>query len=112
VHFQTFYDAIKLCGHRWTFEIMTALQRQPLRFTELIRAIQPTPSSKSLNDALRRLQEHGLVCRPTDGEQPLYRLTAAGAHLLPHMTTFTENLQQWRETYCQQQMPQRCRCAE
>jgi DNA-binding HxlR family transcriptional regulator len=108
VHFQTFYDAIKLCGHRWTFEVMAALDQQPLRFTDLMRTIQPIPSSKSLNDALHRLQEQQLVCRVTN-DSGLYQLTAAGQHLLPLMAAFTRDLQQWTKTYRQQGAPQRCR---
>ncbi|RGC68212.1 hypothetical protein C5N14_14935 [Micromonospora sp. MW-13] len=31
--FQRVYDAVRLCGHRWFLEILTALQQgQPMRF--------------------------------------------------------------------------------
>jgi DNA-binding HxlR family transcriptional regulator len=97
--FQTFYDAVKLCGHRWTLEIMSALQQQPMRFTDLLQTIQPRPSSKSLNEALRRLQNQGLVCRLRGADRGLYQLTPAGHHLLPLVMAFVADLRQWTKTY-------------
>ncbi|GAB3147007.1 hypothetical protein GCM10027290_29630 [Micromonospora sonneratiae] len=104
--FQTYYDAINLCGRRWTLEIMTALQQQqPMRFTDLLRAIQPTPSSKSLVEALRRLHDQGLICRPGGPDGALYQLTPAGMHLLPLLMAFLADLQRWSESYRTDQKP-------
>ena len=46
VDFQIFYDTAKLYGYRWTLEILTALRERPLRFTDLIQTITPTPLRK------------------------------------------------------------------
>lgn len=99
VEYRTYYEAINLCGRRWTLEIMTALQAQPMRFTDLIQHIRPTPSSKSLNDALRRLQDQNLIFRPGGTEGGLYQLTPAGQHLIPLLEDFIADLQQWSQTY-------------
>lgn len=99
-HFETVYDAVRLCGHRWSLEIMNALQqKQPLRFTDLQQTIRPTPSSKSLNEALRRLQDHGLVHRPDRVDGGPYELTTAGQHLLPLLLSFMDKLRRWTEVY-------------
>jgi DNA-binding HxlR family transcriptional regulator len=97
--FTTFYDAVKLCGHRWTLEILTSLQRQPMRFTDLLQTIRPTPSAKSLNEALRRLQERELVGRGDGGDGVLYQLTPAGQQLLPLLLDFMQELERWAERY-------------
>ncbi|SCG77870.1 transcriptional regulator, HxlR family [Micromonospora inositola] len=97
---ETVYDAVRLCGYRWSLEILTVLDRQrQMRFTDLQQTIRPTPSSKSLIDALRRLQDQGLVDRSTRADASPYQLTAAGQHLLPLLLTFMDQLQQWTHTY-------------
>ncbi len=98
-HFQSVYDAVRLCGHRWNLEILTALQGRPMRFTDLLHAIRPAPSSKSLNEALRRLQEHGLVHHSDATEGSRYALTEAGEELLPVLRSFMDDLGQWMSTY-------------
>ncbi|MDG4755744.1 helix-turn-helix domain-containing protein [Micromonospora sp. WMMD718] len=98
--FQRVYDAVRLCGHRWSLEILTALQQgQPMRFTDLLHTISPAPSSKSLNEALRRLQEHGLVGHVEGTEGSRYALTEAGEELLPVLMSFMADLGQWLDTY-------------
>ena len=97
-NFKNFYAAVKLCGHRWTLEILTSLQQQPMRFTDLLQTIRPTPSSKSLNEALRRLQERDLVGRD-GGEAGLYQLTPAGQQLLPLLMAFMQELERWAATH-------------
>ncbi|RNH94182.1 transcriptional regulator [Micromonospora aurantiaca] len=93
------HDAIKLCAQRWTLEILTALGQRPMRFSELLREIHPAPSSKSLNDALRRLRDSGLV-HHTDGDSAgTYSLTAAGTHLLPLLSSFMREMRRWSDTY-------------
>lgn len=94
-HLLAFYDAAKLYGHRWTFEILGALTAGPMRFTDLLRAIDPTPHPKSLRDALRRLQYLDLVHHPNHGEGALYRLAPAARELLPLISSFAAQLQRW-----------------
>ncbi|WP_230394902.1 winged helix-turn-helix transcriptional regulator [Plantactinospora alkalitolerans] len=97
--FNTFYTAVKLCGHRWTLEILTSLQQHPMRFTDLFQTIRPTPSAKSLNEALHRLQDRELVGRTNGGEGGLYQLTPAGRQLLPLLLDFLQELRRWAERY-------------
>lgn len=97
--FGTFYAAVKLCGHRWTLEILTSLQQQPMRFTDLLQTIRPTPSAKSLNEALRRLADRELVGRSNGEEGGLYQLAPAGRQLLPLLLDFMQEIQRWSERY-------------
>ena len=98
--FEAVYDAVRLCGHRWSLEILTVLDRhRQMRFTDLQQTIRPTPSSKSLIEALRRLQDHGLVDRSTLADASPYQLSAAGQHLLPLLLTFMDQLRKWTDTY-------------
>lgn len=97
--FDTFYAAVKLCGHRWTLEILTSLQQQPMRFTDLIQTIRPTPSAKSLNEALHRLQDRELVGRTGGDEGGLYRLSPGGRQLLSLLMDFMQEIQRWAERY-------------
>ncbi|MFI6163094.1 winged helix-turn-helix transcriptional regulator [Micromonospora haikouensis] len=97
--FETFYAAVKLCGHRWTLEILTSLQQQPMRFTDLLQTIRPTPSAKSLNEALRRLQDRDLIGRSSSDEGLLYQLTPAGRQLIPLLLGFMQEIQRWSERY-------------
>ncbi|WP_028188833.1 winged helix-turn-helix transcriptional regulator [Salinispora pacifica] len=97
--FDTFYAAVKLCGHRWTLEILTSLQQQPMRFTDLIQTIRPTPSAKSLNEALHRLQDRKLVGRTGGDEGGLYRLSPGGRQLLPLLLDFMQEIQRWAKRY-------------
>lgn len=93
------HEAIRLCAQRWTLEILTALGQRPMRFSELLREIQPAPSSKSLNDALRRLRDGGLVHHTDDGGAATYSLTDAGTHLLPLLSSFMREIRRWSDTY-------------
>lgn len=92
-------DAIKLCAQRWSLEILTTLGQRPMRFSELLREIRPAPSSKSLNDALRRLRDGGLVHHVDDAGAGTYTLTVAGTHLLPLLSSFMREIRRWSETY-------------
>jgi DNA-binding HxlR family transcriptional regulator len=94
--FDTIYDAVRFCAHRWTIEILTALRdRGPMRFTDLLQTITPTPHSKSLSAALHRLQAQGLINHAGKRDGALYELTGAGHQLLPLVREFVINLQQW-----------------
>ena len=91
--FQIFYDAAKLYGYRWTLEILTALRERPLRFTDLVQTITPTPHPKTLRQTLVRLQAHGLIEHPGTGDGALYELTASGHDALPLVMEYMANLQ-------------------
>lgn len=91
--FQTFYDGYRRYSLRWTLEIMAVLQAGPMRYTDLLHSITPPPSSKSFNEALRRLQDEDLVSHRTSGD--VYRLTDAGRELLPILVGFGAHLQRW-----------------
>jgi DNA-binding HxlR family transcriptional regulator len=90
-----FHVAARRFGHRWAFDILEELRQQPMRFTDLMRAITPTPHPKSLRDSLRRLQEQGLVVHPEVGEGARYEITAAGVDLASVVTEFAAKLLHW-----------------
>jgi DNA-binding HxlR family transcriptional regulator len=92
-------DYFEVCTHRWTVEILTALRGQPHRYTGLLHAISPPPSTKSLNEALRRLQDCGLVAHPIRGDGAVYELTAAGRALMPLLVGFLDDLRRWTEEH-------------
>ncbi|MGI5214865.1 winged helix-turn-helix transcriptional regulator [Plantactinospora sp. CA-290183] len=91
--FSTAYIAFRICGYRWTLEILTALESEPMRFTDLLQTIQPRPSPKSLHEALQRLQVEQLVGRAKDRGR--YQLSSAGRQLLPLLGAFIHDLDQW-----------------
>jgi DNA-binding HxlR family transcriptional regulator len=97
--FRAFYDAARRYGHRWTLDILGILDERPMRFTDLLRSIRPTPHAKSLRDALRRLQGQGLVVRPDEGEGARYEITPAGRQLLPVVAEFAANLRDWAQAH-------------
>lgn len=90
-------DYFEVCTHRWTVEILTALHGQPRRYTGVLHAISPPPSTKSLNEALRRLQDCGLVAHPIRGDGAVYELTPAGQALMPLLVGFLDALLRWTE---------------
>jgi DNA-binding HxlR family transcriptional regulator len=92
-------DYFEVCTHRWTVEILTSLRGQPLRYTGLLHAISPPPSTKSLNEALRRLQDCGLVAHPTRRDGAVYELTPAGQALMPLLVGFLDDLRRWTEQH-------------
>jgi DNA-binding HxlR family transcriptional regulator len=94
-----FHDAARRYGHRWAFDIIEELRHQPMRFTDLMRAITPTPHPKSLRDSLRRLQDQGLIAHPEVGDGARYEITAAGVDLASVVTEFATNLQHWSATH-------------
>ncbi|GAA0935706.1 winged helix-turn-helix transcriptional regulator [Virgisporangium aurantiacum] len=94
-----FHDAARRYGHRWAFDIIEELRNRPMRFTDLMRAINPTPHPKSLRDSLRRLQDQGLIAHPEIGEGTKYEITAAGRDLASVVTEFAANLQRWSSVH-------------
>ncbi|MFF3853569.1 winged helix-turn-helix transcriptional regulator [Micromonospora sp. NPDC002575] len=67
--------------------------------SDLLQTIRSTPSGKSLNEALRRLQNRDLIVRSSSDEGLLYQLTPTGRQLLPLLLGFMQEIQQWAERY-------------
>jgi DNA-binding HxlR family transcriptional regulator len=93
VNYRVHYAALDFFAHRWTLEILAALDKRPQRFTELNRSIDPALSHKTLRDALRRLVAQKLVVR--DEHTLHYALTPDGQRALPLIDDFVTNLQLW-----------------
>lgn len=85
---------IELVGGRWKLLIMRELISGPMRFGELRRSLgNITP--KVLTDALRSMEEYGMVIRTVYPEAPLrveYSLSAAGYELGPIFNSITSCL--------------------
>jgi DNA-binding HxlR family transcriptional regulator len=96
VELGTIYDALHLFGHRWTLELLTSLSEGPKRFNELQRDVGNI-NSKTHNNALQRLADHGLVRHPNDGDGVHYILTPFGERALPALRRFVSELSQWHE---------------
>jgi DNA-binding HxlR family transcriptional regulator len=76
---------LSVIGDLWTLAVVMTLQRSPLRFNELQRAI-PRVNAVTLAGRLRRLEDAGVVSRAveTRGKQSIvYALTPLGERLLP-----------------------------
>lgn len=68
---------------KWTIMILTVLCPQPARFNEIKRRLDGI-SHKSLADALKRLERHGLITRtviPTTPIGVVYTITSLGHSL-------------------------------
>ncbi|RYF07080.1 MAG: transcriptional regulator, partial [Oxalobacteraceae bacterium] len=68
---------------KWTIMILTVLCPQPARFNEIKRRLDGI-THKSLADALKRLERHGLVTRNVLPTSPIgveYTITALGHSL-------------------------------
>lgn len=68
---------------KWTIMILTVLCPQPARFNEIKRRLG-TITHKSLADALKRLERHGLITRaviPTTPIGVVYAITPLGHSL-------------------------------
>lgn len=101
--FHVYYDALDFLRHRWTLEIIAALEDGPKRFSELDRSIDPSMSSKALTQALRRLVDQGLVSHPNDGDGLRYALTDHGQRVMPSIESMIKNLRWWDESREQSQ---------
>lgn len=87
---------VRQLGNRWTFPVLNALGRSPLRFAKLKRALEPV-SQRMLTLSLRKLERDGLVHReevPGQPPQVTYELTPLGISLLAPLTV----LDHWLET--------------
>ena len=73
--------ALAIIGGKWSFLILRELYHGPQRFNELRRQLGSV-SPKSLTDALRHLEEHGVVSRRAFATVPVtveYSVTEKGA---------------------------------
>ncbi len=73
--------ALAIIGGKWSFLILRELYHGPQRFNELRRQLGAV-SPKSLTDALRHLEEHGVVSRRAFATVPVtveYSVTEKGA---------------------------------
>ena len=76
---------LRILGGRWKVYVLYYLFEQPRRLSELRRLI-PTASQKVLVDAVRELEEYGIVRRRVFAEVPPrveYSITRLGATLAP-----------------------------
>lgn len=77
--------ALKVIGGRWKVFVLYYLFEQPMRLSELRRAI-PDVSQKVLVQQLREMEEHGIVHREIFAEVPprvVYSVTKFGLSLRP-----------------------------
>jgi DNA-binding HxlR family transcriptional regulator len=84
---------LELIGGRWKTLILFNLQKEPLRFSELKRAL-PGVTEKMLTQQLRELEADNLLTRTVYAEVPPrveYSLTDLGKSLRPVMN----NIAQW-----------------
>jgi DNA-binding HxlR family transcriptional regulator len=103
VNFNRLYDALHFFSHRGTFEILSALEHKPLRYSAVTREVlhlaltrgegHHIPSANTLNDTLARLVEGGLV----NHEGFWYSLTERGRQVLPLTAEYVKNLGWWDE---------------
>lgn len=90
---------VQLVGSKWKLLIIRNLMARPWRFNELQRNLGVT--QKSLTDALRSLEEDGLVARKVYPEIPPkveYSMTELGKSLWPTI----EAMQKFGEYYKEQ----------
>jgi len=75
----------RLIGPKWSVETIDALAHGPRRWTELVQRLTAASGevvhNKSLNSALRHLQERRIVDHTSDHHGPVYRLTHHGHDL-------------------------------
>lgn len=90
-------DVLDRLGDRWSTLILQHLGERPMRFSELMRAIDDV-SKRMLSRTLRALEEDGLVTRTVYPVKPPtveYALTPLGQSFLPHI----EGLVRWAKEH-------------
>ncbi|WP_460783447.1 winged helix-turn-helix transcriptional regulator [Microbacterium tumbae] len=78
-------EVLDRVGDKWSLLLIATLQRERLRFSELLRHI-PGISQRMLTLTLRQLERDGLVARTAYAEAPPrveYELTVLGGTLIP-----------------------------
>ena len=78
-------DVLNHIGNKWGSLIIISLAQEPLRFSQLRKEI-PNISQRMLTQALRDLEQDGLVIRtvyPTKPPSVEYSLSKLGVSLLP-----------------------------
>jgi DNA-binding HxlR family transcriptional regulator len=97
VNIPVVYDLVELASGRWVLPVMAVLEPSPLRFMDLLRAVNDRMSSewsrrlseRVLSDTLRRLEAAGLVLRQLVtgglGSPGPYELTEGARSLLAAM---------------------------
>lgn len=82
-------ETLSRVGDKWTMLVMGTLADQPLRFSEIQRAI-PGISQRMLTRTLRQLERDGLVGRTVFAAVPLrvvYEVTTFGQSLVEPVST-------------------------
>ena len=82
-------DVLDRVGDQWSLLVLEALERNTLRFNELLRAIGDI-SKQMLSRTLKRLEKDGFILRTIFPEVPPrveYRLTDLGRSFLVPMKT-------------------------
>ena len=77
-------DVLDRLGEKWSTLLVMALAERPRRFSELRRLV-PDISKRSLTQALRNLEEDGIITRhvfPTKPPSVEYRLAPLGTSML------------------------------
>jgi DNA-binding HxlR family transcriptional regulator len=77
-------DVLDRLGEKWSTLLVMALAERPRRFSELQRTV-PDISKRSLTQALRNLEEDGIITRhvfPTKPPSVEYRLAPLGTSML------------------------------
>lgn len=77
-------DVLDRLGEKWSTLLVMALAERPQRFSELRRAV-PDISKRSLTQALRNLEEDGIITRqvfPTKPPTVKYQLAPLGRSML------------------------------
>lgn len=88
-------DVLDRLGEKWATLLIMALAEKPRRFSELLRLV-PDISKRSLTQALRNLEEDGIVVRevfPTKPPSVEYSLAPLGRTMLEPLA----NLIAWAE---------------
>ncbi|MEM1093413.1 MAG: helix-turn-helix domain-containing protein [Bacteroidota bacterium] len=85
-------SAVQIVGGKWKIPLLWHLQRGPMRFSALRRAV-PGISEKMLGQQLHALTADGLVLREAYAEVPPrveYTLTASGEALVPVLNALAD----------------------
>ena len=93
IEIQAVMDALEIIGGKWKFPILYSLCKGKKRFKELEADLQGV-SSRALSNALKDLEENGLIHREVFPTVPLrveYSLTKYGDQLEPVI----EAIRQW-----------------